>query len=167
MPTSFPSRFGYSLKRPFANRLEAFERAWEQHQASEPPPRWQDFLPPAGEPCPLAFLFWLLATDIDCRITAGLPALLGEPYFEDEQLRPAAGNAELLLELVRLEYLDRWHRGERARRQQYLERFPRVEEIRDLQPALPCPSCSREVLLADEDADGTACPHCPDLESQS
>jgi tetratricopeptide (TPR) repeat protein len=159
MPTSF-SRSDTSLESAFKGRLEAFERAWEQHRSGGSVPRWQDHLLPAGQPCPAAFLFWLLATDIDYRVAAGLPALLAEPYFEDDRLRPTAADGDFLVALVRWEYRKRWGQGERARRQQYLERFPQLQQIRDLSPTLVCRSCAGEVILADEDADGMDCPQC-------
>jgi serine/threonine-protein kinase len=161
MPTSYSSLSDASLEPAFKARLEAFERAWEQHNSSEPPPRWQDWLPSAGELSPPAFLFWLLATDIKCRIAAGMPGLLAEPYFIDQLPGSATAESELLAELVRCEYRQRWARGERARRQEYLERFPHLShDLADLVPVLVCPSCGEEVRWANEDADTANCSSC-------
>jgi tetratricopeptide (TPR) repeat protein/tRNA A-37 threonylcarbamoyl transferase component Bud32 len=159
MPTSFSSRFDTALGTALQARLRAFERAWQQH-GSTTPPRWQDYLPPPGETCPLAFLFWLLAADIDGRVAAGLPALLAEAYFDDDRVRPAAAHTDFLLELVRREYQQRWDTGECARRQEYLERFPHLPEIGDLSVRLKCRGCAQETLLPDEDAAAAGCPHC-------
>jgi serine/threonine-protein kinase len=160
MSTSFPSGPDTSLESSFKARLRALEHAWEQHKCQGPPPRWQDYLPPQGEHCPTPYCFSLLATDIECRVAAGLPALLAEPYFADERARAVAADASLLLELVRREYSQRWQRGERARRQDYLERFPHLQELRKLCPTLKCPSCTQEAVLREEDDDGASCPLC-------
>jgi hypothetical protein len=127
MAVRFPSRFDRSLEGALEARLENFERAWEQRPADGPPPGWQDFLPSAGAPCPPEFLFWLLATDIECRIEAGMPALLGEPSLEEERLRQAGVTPEMMAELVCREYQLRWRRGDRARRRDYWQRFPQLE----------------------------------------
>jgi hypothetical protein len=103
--------------------LDRFEAAW-QGRAGGPPPRWQDFLPPPGLPCPCAFVFELLALDVHYRLAARLPALLAEPYAADERLLQAgvAVTAEMRVELIGLEYQGRWQRGERPTRQVYLDR---------------------------------------------
>jgi tetratricopeptide (TPR) repeat protein len=161
MPTSFSSRFDASLETSLAARLEAFERAWERYQPPATPPRWQDYLPQPGDACPLPFLFWLLATDVESRITAGLPALLAEPYFEDQRIASALEGREVVVELVRREYRFRWRRGEPVRRQQYLERFPQhVKDLEDLLPTLACPCCGQEVRWTTEDAASASCSAC-------
>jgi tetratricopeptide (TPR) repeat protein len=160
MPMSDSPRFNTRLDDPLTARVQALELAWEQCRHGGSPPRWQDYLPPPGEPASAAFLFWVLATDVECRIAAGLPALLAEPYFQDDRLRGAAGDGELLLELVRREYQLGWATGQRPRRQDYLERFPHLPEIGALCPIVRCRSCSHEATLADEDAPGMDCPRC-------
>jgi tetratricopeptide (TPR) repeat protein/tRNA A-37 threonylcarbamoyl transferase component Bud32 len=161
MPRSVPSRFNTPLEHPLEGCLRAFELAWKRHAPGTPPPRWQDYLPPSGQPCSPAFLFCLLSADVECRIASGLPALLSEPYFEDERLQSAAIDGGLVGELVRREYRQRWQRGEPVKRQHYLERFPRLDEdLADLVPTLRCPSCSQEVRWGEEGADAAVCSGC-------
>jgi hypothetical protein len=102
MAAPLSSRHDRSLTEPWEARLVDFERAWQNRPAGDPPPRWQDFLPVAGQLCPDAFLWWVLATDIECRIDAGLPALLDQPYFEDQ--RVGGMDPQMVAELARREY---------------------------------------------------------------
>jgi hypothetical protein len=143
--------------------LDRFEAAW-QDRAGGPPPRWQDFLPPPGRPCPRAFVFEMLALDVYYRTEAGLPALLAGPDLADERLRQAgvAVTTEMLVELIGLEYQGRWQRGERPSRQEYLDRFPEhAEALRGLRPRWACPHCGRHDLpLEDERAEAARCSDC-------
>jgi serine/threonine-protein kinase len=165
MATPLPSCYDRSLDEVCEARLADFEWAWQEHRPGEPPPRWQDFLPGAGQPCSVAFLFWVLATDVEGRVEAGLPALLAEPYFDDARLSGAgvtAANSELAADLVRHEYRLRWGRGDRARRDDYLRRFPQLgQKLAGLVPQLRCPRCRHDgVPLPGEDADAFDCPRC-------
>jgi tetratricopeptide (TPR) repeat protein/tRNA A-37 threonylcarbamoyl transferase component Bud32 len=163
MSTSLPSGRDDTLGSAFVSHLDALLRAWEQCTPDRSPPRWQDYLPPSGA-CPAEFLLGLLSADILGRLRAGQPALLAEPYFDDARLREAAGSEadRLLALLVRQEYQERWCRGQRPRRSEYLARFSQLHEsLRDLVPTLDCRSCGQEeVPLADEDAEGVDCPRC-------
>ncbi len=164
MTAPLPSSYQRSLADDWEARLVDFERAWHDRPADGPSPRWQDFLPPAGQPCPPAFRFWVLATDIDCRVEAGLPALLAEPYFNGDHLHQAGSvaDAQLLAELVRREYRLRWQRGQRARLRDYLERFPSLgDDLASLVPQLVCPRCGHDnVPLTGEDVEVADCPRC-------
>jgi hypothetical protein len=71
------------------------------------------------------------------RLVNDLPSLLAGPDLADERLRQAevAVSADMLVELIGLEYQGRWQRGERPSRQEYLDRFPEhAEALRALQP---------------------------------
>jgi tetratricopeptide (TPR) repeat protein len=106
----------------------------------------------------------LIQLDIECRLHAGQPALLAEPYFEHPRLRQpdTALDAGRMAELIRREYHLRWRRGQRARRQDYADRFPAcVTALGDLRPGAMCPRCGRaEVSLAEEPGAQSACPGC-------
>jgi hypothetical protein len=65
------------------NRFEAVWLAWRPGASL---PRWQDHLPADDESCNSQLIFDLLQIDIECRIKAGLPALLAERYFEHPRL---------------------------------------------------------------------------------
>ncbi len=162
MAAPLPSRYDRSLADAWDARLVDFERAWHERPANGPPPRWQDFLPLADQPCPPAFVFWVLATDIDCRVEAGLPALLAEPYFDGDHLHQngLTSDTQLLAELVRREYRRRWRQGQRARLSEYLARFPSLgDDLNGLVPELVCPRCGHDpVPLAGEDAEAADCP---------
>jgi hypothetical protein len=85
------------------------------------------------------------------RLAAGLPALLAEPYVADARLRQTgvAVTADMLVELIGLEYQGRWQRGERAARQEYLDRFPEhAEALRALQPRCLTPQERFQLILA-------------------
>src|SRR5262245_34268422 len=105
-------------------RHEAFEYAWRDHRPGAPVPRWSDYLPPEEQTCPPDFVFLLLQTDVECRIKKGYPALLSEPYFAHPRLQGGALSDDQRRQLVRWEYQLRWNQGERARRDEYLARFP-------------------------------------------
>src|SRR5262249_7621839 len=69
---------------------------------------------------------------------------------------------EVVAELVRWEYRLRWRRGQRARRDDYVRRFPELSgRLQDLAPLLVCPRCGHDAVpLAAEDTDATNCPGC-------
>src|SRR5262249_10944315 len=98
------------------NRQELLESLWRGWKPGQPLPRWQQFLPPPGDPSTPDSLFLLLQTAIEFRVKAGLPALLAEPYFQHERLQgeDARLSAAQQQELIRWEYQQRWKRGERA-----------------------------------------------------
>jgi formylglycine-generating enzyme required for sulfatase activity len=160
MATASPSGPEGSLGPEPEARLGDFERAWRDWDLAGPPPRWQDFLPSDGECRPPGYLFRVLATDVECRAAAGLAGLLAEPYFDDQRLRSLG--PEAVAELVRREYRMRWRRGERARRDEYLRRFPELgPHLSGLRPQVTCVRCNHaEVTLADEEAKNFDCPHC-------
>jgi formylglycine-generating enzyme required for sulfatase activity len=164
MAMPLPSGYVRSLEEAWEAPLEEFERAWHERRPGTPPPRWQDFLPPADQPCPVAFVFWLLATDVERRTRAGLPALLAEPYFDDVRLRQAGVTADspTAADLVRWEYWIRWQCGHRAHLADYVQRFPALAAtLADLVPQLRCPRCRQGgVPLAAEDAAAFDCPRC-------
>jgi formylglycine-generating enzyme required for sulfatase activity len=164
MRSALPAAYDCSLGETWESRLAELERAWRERPAGGPLPRWLDYLPPAGVACPAQFVFWLVATDVECRAGAGLPALLAEPYFDDERVRQAGvtTDIELLASLVRWEYRLRWRNGERVSRDDYLRRFPDLHgQLEDVTPVLACASCGHDqVPLADESATGADCPAC-------
>ena len=67
-------------------RLNRFEAVWLAWRGGESLPRWQEHLPADDEPCNPELIFDLLQLDIECRVKAGLPALLAEPYFAHPRL---------------------------------------------------------------------------------
>jgi tetratricopeptide (TPR) repeat protein len=161
MPNSLLSGLQDTLSSALESHLQALRHAWQQAPSGNPP-RWQDYLPPSG-PCPAPFLFGLLCADVLGRIHSGKPALLAETYFQNPRLREAAAaDADTLLALlIRREYHARCRCGQRPRRQEYAARFPQLQDdLRDLVPSLDCPSCGKEVLLADEDACDAVCSAC-------
>jgi formylglycine-generating enzyme required for sulfatase activity/tetratricopeptide (TPR) repeat protein len=136
---------------------ERLERAWRDWRADQPPPSWASFLPEAAPlgPDEAAFLVQL---DVECRARAGLPALLGEPYFEHPLLRL---DDEQQLELIRWEYQQRWKNGERARRADYQASFPRhAAALHDLRPHWGCPRCLRVAVTEEDEPTTLCCPHC-------
>jgi tetratricopeptide (TPR) repeat protein len=145
-------------------RRLAFENAWQDRTISSAPPRWERFLPLAGQSAPPDFGFALIQTDIDFRIRAGLPALLAEPYFEHPRLQaPDAGlDPPRQADLVRWEYALRWRRGQRAARADYVARFPALAPaLSELKPRWDCPGCGRAAVpLEDDTAASAGCPFC-------
>src|SRR6185437_115916 len=104
----------------------------------------------------------LLQTDIKGRIELELPGLLSERYFEHPCLQRAAMrlDAGQQVELIRWEYQQRWHFGDRAQRGDYLAAFPQyAEALKDLKPSFPCPRCGRTILL-EETVQTLGCPNC-------
>jgi formylglycine-generating enzyme required for sulfatase activity len=160
MAASLPTPFGRSLSDDLAARLLALAGAWQAHAPGAMPPRWQDFLPAAGQACPPQFLTELVAIDVECRVRAGMPALLAEPYFEGEW--PGRPGPEAQAEMVRWEYRLRWRRGQRARRDDYVRYFPELSgQLQHLAPLLVCPRCGHDAVpLAAEDTDAADCPGC-------
>jgi hypothetical protein len=120
-----------------AARQQAFERAWLGAVQGGPSPSWVDFLPPEGQACSSEFLLLLIQTDIEYRLRSGQTALLTDCYFQHPRVQAAgAGLAqEQQVEVIRWEYAQRWQRGQRARRQDYLTRFPHLAKaLNDLVP---------------------------------
>src|SRR5262245_58008474 len=109
---------------------ERFQEAWLAAVAGGSPPYWGDFLPLPDQYCPPDFLLLLLQTDIEYRLRLGETAPLVDSYLQHARLR--AGDLRLedeqLLEVIRWEYAQRWKRGERARRTEYLARFPHLAD---------------------------------------
>jgi eukaryotic-like serine/threonine-protein kinase len=140
-----------------AGRQNVFEAAWMAHRPGSPLPRWTEFLPPAGDSAASDDAFRLIQADIEYRIKAGVPALLAEPYFQQALL-----NDSQQVELIRWEYQQRWQRGDRARRRDYIDRFPEhAAALQELKPRWNCPYCMRIAIpLDDESAAASACPHC-------
>src|SRR5262249_34904241 len=127
-----------------------------------PSPRWQDYLPADDESSSTNLVFLLLQVDIECRIKAGLPALLAERYFEHPRLQQpdAYLNAEHQVDLIRWEYQQRWQNGQRAQRCDYQAAFPEhAEALGGLKPHLPCPCCNEQVTV-EETAATLHCPVC-------
>ncbi len=143
---------------------EALEEAWRTWQPGREPPRWTNFLPPPGRPCPAEQLFYLVKTDLEFRARAGLPALLAEPYFQHPRLTAAgvAIDAAQQAELIRWEYQQRWQNGDRARAADYRAAFPgHAAALHDLRPRWTCPACRRHATTAEEPAAPTLrCPDC-------
>jgi tetratricopeptide (TPR) repeat protein len=147
-----------------AARQEAFERAWLAAATGGPPPCWADFLPPPGVPCSSAFLLLLLQTDIEYRLCTGQTVLSADGYFRHPRFQAVGVSltpAEQA-ELIRWEYAERWQQGQRARRQEYVERFPLLADaLADLIPRWNCSTCKRTgIPLADETAETVTCPSC-------
>jgi serine/threonine-protein kinase len=120
-------------------------------------------------PRAFVFVFELLALDVHYRLAAGLPALLAGSDLADERLRRAgvAVSADMLVELIGLEYQGRWQRGERPSRQEYLDRFPEhADALQTLRPRWTCPHCGRrDLALEDERAEAARCSDCRRLVS--
>jgi hypothetical protein len=143
-------------------RRERFENAWRAWQPGEETPRWQQFLPAAGELCSADVIAQLVCIDIECRIRAGLPALLSERYFEHPRLQDADAqlDAARQVELIAWEYQQHWQHGQRARRDDYVAAFPQhADALSGLKPRSHCPSC-RKVLVLEETLQTLLCPDC-------
>src|SRR4051794_27336917 len=84
-----------------AGRVEQLEVAWRAWRPGQQAPRWDDLLPGPGESCGPDGVFYLVQLDIECRVKAGLPALLAEPYFLHPRIRQDDGRQ---VELIRWEY---------------------------------------------------------------
>jgi tetratricopeptide (TPR) repeat protein/tRNA A-37 threonylcarbamoyl transferase component Bud32 len=147
-------------------RYARFEAAWLARRAGEAPPRWQDYLPAVDEPCSANLIYLLLQVDIECRIKAGLSALLTEHYFEHPRLQQPDARLDggRQVELIRWEYMQRWQNGQRARRAEYQTAFPdHAGALHDLKPRTNCPRCLQAIDLAET----AQTVHCPACESDS
>src|SRR5262245_7375910 len=143
-------------------RAARFKAAWLGRRANQPPPRWQDYLPDINETSNPSQIFLLLQMDIECRVRAGLPALLSERYFEHPRLGQADVrlNAEQQIQLICWEYQQRWQCGDRARRGDFQSAFPEyAEALSDLKPRSTCPRCRRGFVL-EETVETLCCPVC-------
>jgi tetratricopeptide (TPR) repeat protein len=143
--------------------LDNLESAWQAWRPGEPLPRWEHFLPAAGQPCTAEFVLLLIQTDIELRVQAGLPALLAEPYFDHPRLQEVDLRLDEArqVELIGWEYQQRWERGQRAARADYVERFPPLAvALAELRPRWSCPRCYQKGLALEEDAEAGACPRC-------
>ncbi len=145
-------------------RQELFESAWRSWSPAASLPRWDEFLRPPGQSCTPDFVFLLVQTDIEFRIKGGYAALLEEPYFRHPRLQEADAclGAGRQVELIRWEYQQRWKRGARASRDEYLARFPEhTKALHDLRPRWNCSRCKHTgVPLEDEAASTVVCPRC-------
>jgi serine/threonine protein kinase len=139
-----------------------FEADWLARKSGDPLPNWQDYLPAADAPCTADLVRMIVEVDIECRIKAGLPALLSQRYFEHPRLQQndARLNAEQQMELIEREYQLRWQHGQPARRAEYEAAFPQhADAVRRLKPHLYCSKCRQ--LVAWEETDQTlVCPRC-------
>ncbi len=141
---------------------EALEDAWRAWRPGQEPPRWPDFLPAPGRPCPAEQAFYLVQTDLEFRARAGLPGLLGQPYFRHPRLVQAGVRlgAAQQVELIRWEYQQRWQGGDRARAADYRAAFPdHAAALHDLRPRWTCPACRRPATAPEDEA--PAALHCP------
>ncbi len=142
---------------------ERLDAAWRGWRAGTAPPSWADYLPAPGEPCDPDQVFLLFQIDVEHRARAGLPALLGEPYFRHPRLAQpdAALDEARQAELIRWEYQQRWKNGDRARRDDYLVAFPKLaDSLGDLRPRWTCPRCRRAVFMDNEAVETLCCHEC-------
>jgi tetratricopeptide (TPR) repeat protein/tRNA A-37 threonylcarbamoyl transferase component Bud32 len=162
MPTSASTPL--PAQSPLEAWQEAFERFWLAATSGGPEPFWADFLPPAGEPCPLEFVLRIIQTDIACRLQKGQTILAPEVYFQHPRLQAmvAVLSPAQQAEVIRWEYTQRWKGGDCVRRQHYLTRFPHLAQaLHDLAPRWDCPRCQRTgIPLLDEAAETATCPSC-------
>ncbi len=136
--------------------VEALQSAWRAWQPGQPPPRWQDFLAPERQP---EQVFSLIQLDIECRVQAGLPALLVERYFLHVRL-----GDERQLNLIRWEYQQRWKCGQRPLRAAYRSAFPQhAAALAELRPRWNCPTCRQQAIGQEDEAGETL--HCPQCDS--
>jgi hypothetical protein len=143
-------------------RLNRFESAWLAWRAGEPIPCWQDHLPADDEPCTPDLIFHLVQLDIECRIKAGLPALLEERYFEHPRLQRSDARFDDIrqVELIQWEYVQRLQKGEQPRRAEYEAALPQlVEALREMKPRSRCPHCQK-IVVVDETFQTQLCPYC-------
>jgi serine/threonine-protein kinase len=145
-----------------AIRLERFEAAWLAWRPGQPAPSWRDHLPAEGQPCSPDLIFSLVRRDIECRVKAGLPALLTERYFEHPRLQQtdARLEAEQHVGLIRREYRQRWESGQRAQRADFESAFPQhAAALSDLKPLSRCRQCGK-TFPVDETWPAVDCPDC-------
>jgi serine/threonine-protein kinase len=139
------------------------EHAWRAWRPGEEPPAWQRFLPAANEPVAPEKAFYLVQTDIEFRVKAGLPALLAQPYFQHPRWQnPSPFDRADKAELVRWEYQQRWRNGQRVARADYLAAFPEcAAELAELKPRWNCPACQQpSIAVEDESSQTLSCPRC-------
>jgi predicted Ser/Thr protein kinase len=145
-------------------RQDLFETVWRNRQPGSGPPRWEEFLPPPGNPCTPDFVFLLIQTDIEFRIKCGQAALLTQPYFRHPRLREPDARLDdaRQVELIAWEYQMRWKQGDRTPRAAYLERFPEhAAALQALKPRWNCPQCKCQGISLDNETPRIAtCPHC-------
>ncbi len=143
---------------------EALEDAWRSWRPGREPPRWPDFLPARGRPDAAEQAVYLIQTDLEFRARAGLPGLLGQPYFRHPRLVQAGVRlgAAQEVELIRWEYQQRWQNGARARAADYRVGFPEhAAALNDLRPRWTCPACRRPATAPDEEVPAPLrCPAC-------
>jgi serine/threonine protein kinase len=146
---------------------DRLESAWLGWCPGEESPNWASFLPEPGQPCSPQAVFALLQFDIEFRAKAGLPGLLHERYFEHPRLQQpdARLDSARQAELIHWDYRQRWERGRRALRAEYLAAFPGLAgALGDLQPTWDCPAGGRQAVpLTDDRAEKVRCPACQDL----
>jgi Tfp pilus assembly protein PilF len=146
---------------------ESLEAAWLAWRPGVEIPRWQDFLPPPGGPCTPTAVFDLLQVDIEFRAKAGRPGLVQELYFQHLSLQEADRRLEAAqqVELIVWEYMQRWKRGQRACREEYINTFPEhAARLRSLVVCWNCPKCDRTAIrLEDDHAEHVRCPACQAL----
>ncbi|HZV06064.1 MAG TPA: tetratricopeptide repeat protein [Gemmataceae bacterium] len=143
-------------------RLNRFEAAWLAWRPGDPIPDWRQHLPATEEPCSSVRIFVLLQMDIQNRIKAKIPALLGEHYFAVPRLQREDAQLDDVqqVELIQWEYLQRLKNGERPRRAEYEAAFPRHSEaLRAMKPRSSCRRCKKIVEL-DETLQTWVCPDC-------
>jgi serine/threonine protein kinase len=108
-------------------------------------------------------LFKVLRLDLEHRVKSGAGAFRVAHLFNEfgEQLE-----AQTWCELIGWEYQQRWQRGERPTRPEYISRFPTNfgPALRNLKPLWDCPNqqCPNRIgiPLEDENADTVTCPTC-------
>src|SRR5262249_42068673 len=65
------------------------------------------------------------------------------------------------VELIRWEYQQRWRRGQRPRRTDYVARFPEyAKALGELSPRWDCPYCRQTDLPLEEEAEDGHCSRC-------
>jgi serine/threonine protein kinase len=143
---------------------EALEAAWLAWRPGAPPTRWQEFLPGPGQTVSPEAVFLLLQLDLEFRAKAGLPGLLEEQHFHHPRLsaQDAGVGPERQVELVQWEYQQRWRRGHRACRADYVAAFPELAVLLgELRVRWDCPQCRRKgIVLEDDRAEQVRCPGC-------
>jgi tRNA A-37 threonylcarbamoyl transferase component Bud32 len=143
---------------------EALEAAWLAWRPGTAAPRWHEFLPEPGQPVSPEAVFLLLQLDLEFRAKAGLPGLLQEQHLRHPRVNAgdAGLGAERLVELVQWEYQQRWKRGRRACRADYVAGLPELAvPPRGLRVRWDCSQCGRNgIVLEDDQAEQAHCPGC-------
>jgi hypothetical protein len=150
---------------------EALEAAWLAWRPGAPATRWHEFLPGPGQPVSPEAVFLLFQLDIEFRAKAGLPGLLQEQHFRHPRVcaGKAGLGAERQVDLVHWEYQQRWKRGRRACRADYVAGLPELAlPLRQMQVLWGCPQCGRKgIVLEDDHAEQVSCPDCQALHAVS